>query len=223
MYGNLEQCALFQGLLSDQVIELLCSISYKEKEYNKEEIVVRSDDEVRQLLIVVSGSVRGEMVDFSGKTIKIEDIYSPRMLAPAFLFGKNNRYPVDIVTNETTTLLAIPKNSFLNLLQTNQKVLANYLNSISNRAQFLSNKIKFLSFQTIKGKIAHYLLQLMKKTGNVEFVLPKSHQELAEMFGVARPSLSRAFRELHAENVIFAEGKYVKILDKDAISAYLKN
>lgn len=223
MYENIEKCILFKGLSTDQISTLLLSISFKEKSYQKEEIVIQSDDEVRQLLIVIEGSVRGEMIDFTGKTIKIEDIYSPRMLAPAFLFGKNNRYPVDIITNEKTLLLAIPKESFLSLLQTNQRVLTNYLNSISNRAQFLSNKIKFLSFQTIKGKIAHYLLQQMKSTGKTEFVISKSHQELAEMFGVARPSLSRVFRELHVEEIIFAEGKKIKILDKNRISAYLKN
>ena len=120
-------------------------------------------------------------------------------------------------------ILTLSKASFLILLQTNQKVLTNYLNSISDRAQFLSNKIKFLSFQTIKGKIAHYLLQLMHKTGKTEFILPKSHQELAEMFGVTRPSLSRAFRELNTEKILFSVGKKIKILDKNRILSYLKN
>lgn len=223
MYNNLEQCILFKNLNKNQINELLFSITIKEKRYDKEQFVVRSEDEVRQLLIIVEGSVRGEMIDFSGKTIKIEDIESPRMLAPAFLFGQSNRYPVDIVANKDSTILAIPKDSFLNLLQTNQQVLHNFLNSISNRSQFLSNKIKFLSFQTIKGKIAHYLLQQMKKRNSTEFEVPNSHQELAEMFGVTRPSLSRALREMHADKIISAEGKSIKILNKHEISAYLRN
>jgi hypothetical protein len=32
--------------------------------------------------------VKGEMTDYNGKTIKIEDIEAPRPLAVAFLFGK---------------------------------------------------------------------------------------------------------------------------------------
>lgn len=223
MYNNLENCILFKGLTGQQIVELLYSVSFKEKTYKKEEIIASSDDEVRHLLIVIKGSVRGEMIDFSGKTIKIEDIESPRMLAPAFLFGKNNRFPVNIVSNEETLLLVISKDSFLNLLQTNKRVLTNYLNSISNRAQFLSNKIKFLSFQTIKGKIAHFFLQLMLRSGKNEFILDKSQNDLAEMFGVARPSLSRALRELHAEGMINAEGKKIKILDKIRLSSLLKN
>ncbi len=223
MNTSIENCILFKGLSEVQINELLFSIDYKEKTYSKGELIVQSDTEVRSLLIVVDGSVRGEMVDFSGKTIKIEDIESPRMLAPAFLFGKNNHYPVDIVANEECVVLAIPKDSFLQLLQNNVKVLSNYLNSISNRAQFLSNKIKFLSFQTIKGKIAHYLLQMMKQTGSDSFVLKKSQNELSEMFGVARPSLSRAIRELDSEGLIKAEGKSICILNKMKLSSYLRN
>ena len=92
MFTKLNECILFRGLTEEQLIELFSTINYKEKEYKKDEIVAHSDDECRNLLIVLEGSVKGEMVDFSGKTIKIEDIESPRALAPAFLFGRNNRY-----------------------------------------------------------------------------------------------------------------------------------
>lgn len=223
MYKNIEQCILFRGLSPEQVDELLHSITFREKIFRKDEFVATSDSEVRELFIVVEGSVRGEMTDFTGKTIKIEDIESPRMLAPAFLFGMNNRYPVDIVANENSTIISLSRDSFLALLQTNKLVLTNYLNSISNRAQFLSNKIKFLSFQTIKGKIAHLLLQIRQKAGKDEFMLPKSQNELSEMFGVARPSLSRAMRELHDEGIIEADGKNIKILDKERLSSLLRN
>jgi CRP-like cAMP-binding protein len=223
MYKNIENCLIFRGLSPTQVEELLNLISYKEKKFEKNDLVAHSGDEVRELHIVVEGSVRGEMTDFTGKTIKIEDIESPRMLAPAFLFGINNLYPVDIVANETSIIISISKDSFLKLLQTNKLVLTNYLNSISNRAQFLSNKIKFLSFQTIKGKIAHLLLQIHQETGKDEFTIPKSQNELSEMFGVARPSLSRAMRELHDEGIISADGKNIKILDKTRLSALLRN
>ncbi|MBN1119047.1 MAG: cyclic nucleotide-binding domain-containing protein [Bacteroidales bacterium] len=115
MYACLDQCILFKGLTSQQIIELLNQVNYKNYYYDKNETLVCSDDEVRNLFIILEGSVRGEMTDFSGKIIKIEDIESPRMLAPAFLFGMNNRYPVDIVTNSKVTVLGIPRDSFLEL------------------------------------------------------------------------------------------------------------
>jgi CRP-like cAMP-binding protein len=95
------------------------------------------------------------------------------------------------------------------------------LNAISNRSQFLSQKIKFLTFQTIKGKIANYLLQLTDGKQDV-VMMPKSQNELAELFGVTRPSVGRGMRELHNEGIIEAQGKQVKILDAEALKGCLK-
>jgi CRP-like cAMP-binding protein len=92
---------------------------------------------------------------------------------------------------------------------------------ISNRAQFLSNKIKFLSFQSIKGKLALYLLERVKMTGSDTIILDKSQAQLAELFGVTRPSLGRAVRELHEDMLIEAKAKQIKILDKQRLSGLL--
>lgn len=223
MYNELEKCLLFSGIPGNEIPDLLEKVTYRIKKFKKNEPVALSDDECKELYIVISGSVRGEMVDFTGKTIKIEDLESPRMLAPAFLFGPNNRYPVTIIANNDAQLLSIPKDSFIQLMQANKYILSNYLSSISNQAQFLSNKIRFLSFQTIKGKIAHFLLNLLQKNHSEEFIIQKSQNELAEMFGVARPSLARAMRELDSEGIISANGKSIKILDKVKLSALLRN
>jgi len=218
----LAKCSLFKSLNQQDVSGLFDKIDFQKKKYSKEQVVAHADVEVTNLLIILEGSVRGEMMDFSGKTIKIEDIEGPNLLAPAFLFGNINKFPVNIVANKESLILSIPKASFIKLLQMNEYVLSNFLNNISNRAQFLSNKLRFLSFQTIRGKIAHFLLQLSKKTGKDEFILPKSQNELAEMFGVARPSLGRTMRELDNEGIIHAEGKKVQILDKNGLTALLK-
>ena len=57
------------------------------------------------------------MVDFSGKIIKIDDIRSPRPLASAFIFGKQNKFPVNVMANEKTKFLYIPKYDFMKMLQ----------------------------------------------------------------------------------------------------------
>nr|MDA3780021.1 Crp/Fnr family transcriptional regulator [Bacteroidales bacterium] len=133
-----------------------------------------------------------------------------------------NYYPVDIVANEDVELLYIHKNGFLKILQLNTTVLMNYLNIISTKSQFLSTKIKFLSFQTIKVKFAHYILNLGKQIKKDYFVLPLSQLKLSDLFGVSRPALSRVIRELHKENIINAEGKNIKILNKQALLELIK-
>jgi len=216
----LEKSPLFRGLTIDEISITFSDIHYQIKKYNKGQTVVSARDKVDRLLIVLTGSVKGEMIDFSGKSIKIEDIEPPKPLAVAFLFGKSNTFPVNIIANEVSELLVLPKESILKLFQENKIVLLNFLNAISNRSQFLSEKIKFLTFQTIKGKIANYLLQMAQ--GKNVVVLDKSQNELAELFGVTRPSVGRGIRDLHNDGLIDANGKTIKIIDIVGLKECLK-
>ena len=218
----LTKCPLFIGLADEEITQLLEKSNYQVKHFNKGVNIAQSGEEITAMLVVLSGSVKGEMMDFSGKTIKIEDIGAPRPLAPAFLFGQKNVYPVNISTNEPTDLLFISKQGFVQMMQINERVLSNFLNIISSRAQFLSNKIKFLSFQTIKGKLAHYILQQLKHSTTGKVVLEKSQSQLAELFGVTRPSLGRAIREMDQDNILSVKAKEIVILDKEKLSALLR-
>lgn len=222
-YASLEKSPLFKGLKNETIAFLLSKVHFQLKQYDKNEIIAYSGDPCQNLYVLSQGSVRGEMIDFTGKTIKIEDIEAPRPLAPAFLFGKMNQYPVTIAANEETAMLVLPKDSVLKLLQMDLVFLKNYMDIISNRAQFLSKKIRFLSFQSIKGKFAHYVLSLTSGSNQNSVLLPKTQAEMADLFGVARPSLARAIRSLDADGIISAKGKEVAILDKRRLSSYLRN
>ena len=64
---------------------------------------------------------------------------------------------------------------------------------------FLSQKLHFLSFKTIKGKVAHFFLtQAGEKFHSIE--LKNTQQQLADLFGVTRPSLARVFGEMQKED-----------------------
>lgn len=213
---------VFAGLKLTVISELLELSSYRINEFSKGDIVANAGDEVHFQRIVISGSVKGEMVDFAGKVIKIEDIQPPRPLAAAFLFGNQNSYPVNIIANETTRIMSIPKDEFLRMMQGNAKVLENFLHAVSSRGQFLSGKIRFLSFSTIKGKIAQYLLDLSARQGSDTIRLPLSQSQLSELFGVTRPSIGRAMGEMNRDGLIRTDGKMVSILQKQGLFSHLK-
>jgi len=218
----LTNCPLFKGLEAKEIDEIFNEIFSKVRIYNKGDIIAYQDEEVKNFMIVVEGTARGEMVDFSGKTVIIEEIVSPRSLAPAFMFGARNIYPVNIVSQTDTKILQIQKSEFIKMMQLNEKLLVNYLNNVSGRAQFLTQKLKFLSFNSIKGKLAYYILNLAKKGELKYVVLPVSKAKLAELFGVTRPSLGRALREMHNDGIIEVKAKDVKIVDKRALVELLK-
>jgi CRP-like cAMP-binding protein len=221
-YQLLTQCPIFRGITENEAEYLLKKIHFQIKSFSKDEVVVVAGDPVLNLNIIISGSVRGEMIDYSGKTIKIEDIEAPKPLATAFLFGQENKFPVTVTANNDAKILTIPVSEFLKLLQMNTLILKNYLNSISSRAQFLSQKLHFLSFKTIKGKVAHFLLQqASEKFHSVE--LKNTQQQLADLFGVTRPSLARVFGEMQKEGLIRIANKTVSLLDKKALNELMNN
>jgi len=217
----LSTCPVFMGLREGELTDLLNKSSSRVRSYSQGEFVAQAGEKVFFLHIIVAGSVKGEMVDFAGKTIKIEDIVPPRPLAPAFLFGNQNRYPVNIAANNEVRILSIPVDEFLKMMQTSERVLRNFVDIVSSRGQFLSNKIKFLSFTSIKGKIAQYLLDLARKTGTDRITMPHSQVQLSELFGVARPSVGRAMSEMNHEGIIRTDGKIVDLLDKPKLSSLL--
>ena len=222
MIDLLRECNLFRGMSNTEISSVLSGHLGRVKNYARGVLIAQAGDEVRFLQILLRGSVKGEMIDYTGKVIKIEDIEPPRSLAPAFLFGKQNRYPVNITSGEDTKVLSIPRDRFLLMLQESEKVLVNFINIISSRGQFLSNKIKFLSFTTIKGKLAHYLLDISVQTASNSFVLPHSQSQLSELFGVARPSIGRAIGEMNQDGILRTVGKRVEILDQAGLTSYLK-
>jgi CRP-like cAMP-binding protein len=221
-YQLLIECPIFRGITENEAELLMKRIHFQVKNYFKDEVVVIAGEPVLNLNIIISGSVRGEMIDYSGKTIKIEDIEAPKPLATAFLFGQENKFPVTVTANNDVKILSIPVSEFLKMLQMNTQILKNYLNSISSRAQFLSQKLHFLSFKTIKGKVAHFLLQQAgEKFHSVE--LKNTQQQLADLFGVTRPSLARVFGEMQKEGLISIKNKTVTLLDRKALNELITN
>jgi CRP-like cAMP-binding protein len=216
------QSPVFRGISSEELGKLMQQIHFQFKTYNKNEVIVLGGEICDRLLIVQQGSVKAEMNDYSGKTIKIEDLSAAQPLASAFLFGNQNRFPVTVSANNDVELVSIPKPEFVKLLQMNSLILNNYLNTISTRAQFLSQKLKFLSFKTIRQKIAHFLLE--KAGDRLQTIeIPQSQTQLAEMFGVTRPSLARALGEMSQEGLIETKRRSIKILDKNRMNRLLKS
>lgn len=217
MYNIISNSPFFRGLNAQEVEAILSKVSHSIKSFAKGQTIAQREEEVKNLCIVVAGSVKGEMVDFSGRILKIEEMMAPQPIAHAFLFGEKNRYPVDVIALEDSKILFIPRLEVIKMLQQNDIILRNYLNAISNRAQFLSNKLWFLSFKTIKEKVAHYFLGLSHSESKTTIILPKSHQELAEFFGVTRPSLARVFSEMQEEGIISVNRREVTIINRNKL------
>lgn len=216
-YSVLCGSPLFKGLNNESIELIFSVIAHKVRKFRSGSLIAQSGDKVDSLMIVITGVVKGEMIDYAGRVIKIEDIPAPGALASAFMFGQRNMFPVNVICISDTELLVIDKSDFLKLLMGNDTILVNFLDMISNRSQFLSEKIKFLNFKTIKEKLAQYILQ---KAGDdcVIVKLEITQNEMADFFGVARPSVGRALKDMEERGLIEARGKSIKVLNKRGLT-----
>ena len=70
--------------------------------------------------------------------------------------------------------------------------------------------------------MAHFLLQQAEKQKDT-IELKSTQQQLADLFGVARPSLARVFGEMQREGLIRIQKKQITILDKTALNNIIQN
>ncbi|MFA8435061.1 MAG: Crp/Fnr family transcriptional regulator [Marinifilaceae bacterium] len=221
LFETLSQSPVFRGIKAEELEALLTQVPYKIRKYQKGDLIALREDRIESLMILLKGSAKGEMLDVSGKSIKIEDIMAPYPMASAFIFGQRNQFPVDVSANEEVEIFYLPKDSMLELFQKNSRFLLNFLNSISNRSQFLAQKLMFLNFKTIKGKLANYILKLAAPDKEI-VSMPKSQAEMAQFFGVTRPSFARSLKEMEQEGMIETNRREIKILDKTKLIRLLQ-
>jgi len=195
-------------------------MKYSIKFHEKNTIIFRQGDLCDALNILISGSVKTEMITENGNLLGIEIISAPRPLAPAFLFSGNNRFPVEVTTLEEVEILRIPKDEVIRLMTSRPDFMHQFITHNANRTQFLTNRLKLLSIKTIKGKIAHFLLEQAELQGS-SFKINRNQTELAEFFGVARPSLARCLSDMVEEKIISLNKKEYIILDKTKLRELL--
>ena len=208
---------LFRGITPERLFADLEEISFHTRSYKKGEILAQQGAVCNRLVILTKGSVRGARIDYSGRLIKVEDIAAPRAIAPLFLFGEENRYPVEVTANEPTEVIELPKSSVLSLFRKNEQFLENYMNLSANYARTLSDKLFFMSFKTIRQKLASYLLRLYKQQQQTHITLDRSQQELSDYFGVSRPSLARELAHMQEDGLLIADRKHITILQKEQL------
>ena len=196
----LTNVSLFKGLNPQEISDCLRKVDFKIKDYKKNEIVFFRGDILKKVIIIINGTTHGEMQKFNGDTIVINQMKSGEVLASAFLFGNDNIFPVDLVTLENSKFLLFDKEKYLNLIQSDKRLLLNFINEISNKSQLLSKRIWFnFTHKTIEEKILSYINE-NAKNNKIKF-LP-SISALAKKFQVTRPALSREISNLCKKKIL---------------------
>ena len=223
---DFSRCPIMGDLGNERVQKLFSGANYKMEVFEKGDIVAMQGSPCKHLYILLSGSVKTEMTTENGGLMTIENIDAVRPLASAFLFAEDNKFPVDVTAITQCRILMIPRDEVIRMFQMDGKFLENYIKFNSNKAQFLSNRLKVLNIKTIKGKLAYYIIEGLDQArqslpGADSYKMDKNQTELAKFFGVTRPALARCISELESGGIIELQKKTVKVKNFNALNNLL--
>lgn len=191
---------LFKGVSEDVILPFVLSKSHSQRRYKHGDFIAMQGDVCRSLLLLCEGNARSQMVNSEGKQLTVGNLSAPLLLAPAFVFCSENRFPANIEAMNNCEILAMDKDAFIHFLGEQPKVMTNFLALVSDRVLMLSKKLKEFALQSLRSRLLDYL--------RLHHTMP-SQTEMANILGVARPSLARVLSELTAEGRISISGREV--------------
>ena len=213
----LQQCPLFEGFTAKDIEQMMDNIPYRLVRFEKKELFLSAGTPCKYADIVVTGEVIARMEGPSGKYMQITSKPVGSLLASAFIFGKNNIIPVNMIASKPTTILRMTPNSMQVLLNIDERFIFNFIQLLSAFCDNLARKVRMLTLHTVREKVAIFLIEQARLNNSDNIILQKSRQEIAESFAIQKFSLQRCLKEFAAENIIQLNGKQITILNKSKL------
>lgn len=175
---------------------------YLFRSYGKNEIIYLQNQKAVTMDIILEGEVIVHRIDENGNILSIVSLSMGDILGGNLIFSTQNEYPMTIIAKTNTKLLCLEKDLILELCQSNKTFLTNFLENLSDKALVLTTKIHSLAIKTIREKIMDFLTFESTRQNSNTIILSISKKELAEKFGVERPSLQRELKKMKNDGLI---------------------
>lgn len=215
MYEILTNSPFFNGLTAKEIKELLQTVNYKIVEYPAKEIYTLAGMPCKYADFILKGELISRMTGLSGKQVQIDRLKACILIAPAFIFAKNNAMPVSVKTAQHTTIMRMMPSELKHLIDTNERIRMNFIQLLSSIDVFLTQKLRMLSLFTVREKVAYFLMKAAKEQQSRTIKLSNSRQEIADTFGIQKFSLLRCLSEFEDNGAIKIDGKQITILNSD--------
>ena len=218
LVNSLSKCPLFVGMPPAQISLILIELDYKLVKFASHDVYTLAGMPCKWADIMLSGSLVCRMSSVSGKQVEVSRLRPGNLIAPAFIFAKDNSMPVSVETETEVTVLRLSPATLQHLLDVNETIRMNYIRVLSNIDVFLTQKMRVLSLFTVREKVAYLLLEQAGEQGSDTIHLHRSRQAIADSFGIQKFSLLRVLSDLEKEGIIQIKGKEIKIIDKKRLT-----
>ena len=185
--------------------------------YVKDQIILIEEEEGNTLFLIQKGRVKVSRISDDGREVILS------ILEPGDFFGElslidGKARSASVTAIEDSEALVLRRGDFLGLLEDYPQISISLMKELAARIRKSDTQIKSLSLQDAMGRVASSLVMLADDHGRVrkgQVIIPRIplQQDLANMAGTSRETISRVFRILEDDQLIQRSGRKITILD----------
>lgn len=206
---NLRNVNLF-ATLKDAEIEKISRILYVNA-YYRGQLIFQEGENGDALFVVLKGRVKVCLYDEEGREYVLDVIGKDGFFGELALLDELPR-SANAIAMESCDLMIVRRNDFLKLLMENPSISINILKVLAGRLRVADERIKWLAFLNVEGRILKYLLEIGVRSGikmKDYIIIEKgpSQIEIANSCGCSRETVSRMMASLVKKGVISVRRK----------------
>ncbi|NLG84823.1 MAG: Crp/Fnr family transcriptional regulator [Firmicutes bacterium] len=156
-------------------------------------------EEAGTVYLIREGRIRIGLLSADGRSFTLTELGPGEILGETALFVDGGR-TANAMAVEETHLMGLRKEDFLKAIAARPEAALALIMILARRLREADRRIEELTFMGLKERLRSLYYRL-KEEGRAEFWRRATHQELAEMVGAARESVSRALAELREEGI----------------------
>jgi len=211
----LRQVSLFEGLSEDE-LRALGEVAIT-RQYPKGNVILLAEEEGDTMYVILRGKVKIALISEDGREIILEIFQEHDFFGEMALLDSEPR-SATVIAMEETELLMLRRPEFLDLIRRIPEIATKLLSEMTSRLRRADRKIESLALLNVTGRIAGTLLQLAEQNGEStkEGTIVRNrptHQELANMSGTTRETVTRVLKRLERDGYIASLGRDLLILE----------
>ena len=193
----LNKSLLFRGILASEIAEMQTCLHFREKEYKKAEVIYHAGDPVRDIGLILRGSVSIEHDDIWGNKSILDTVGPGQIFGEAYACVPDFPLPISVVAAADCSVLFIGMADILHFCSKacsyHSKLIRNLLMIAAQKNLNLSRRIFHTSAKSIRGRLLSYLSFQATSQGSYSFPIPFNRQQLADYLSVDRSAERRSF------------------------------
>lgn len=214
----LASSTLFKGMTEEELKAVLNCLKAVPKNFLKDEYIFHMGDTIRQMGLVLTGSVHLSKEDYWGRKTIHAEIGQGDIFAESFASAVH-KSPLNAYCAKNSTILFMDIHKVLSVCGSScsfhNTLIHNFVGVLAEKNIKMSAKIENLTQKTTKDKLLIYLSNQSQLQQNAKFTIPFNRQELADYLSVDRSAMSMELGKLRDQGIIAYNKNTFEILNKN--------